>query len=147
MTGSRSSRSPPSRCCRLCPPGSQLPGGVAADGTCATGHVHHDLWGLRAGAHDEETSLLLPSVAAPPLSQHLCCSTCCRSTCCGRVEIAADWWYHHPLVFVLVFLPLLVYHSPLKSWSTRSCPRVAICMRFYPHIVAHVHLMAATACQ
>ena len=57
------------------PPWPQLASGVAADGACATGRVHHDLWGLRADAHDEETSLLLPSVAAPavaaPLLQHL----------------------------------------------------------------------------
>ena len=52
-----------------------------------------------------------------------------RFAVCGGEEIAVDRWYHHLLVFLLVFLLLLVYHSLLKSRPARSCARFALCVR------------------
>ena len=46
-------------------PKVMLPGAAAADRACTGGRARHDLRQLRQEGRDEETSLLLPSVAVP----------------------------------------------------------------------------------
>ena len=46
-------------------PKVMLPGAAGADRACMSGHARHDLRRLRQEGRDEETSLLLPSVAVP----------------------------------------------------------------------------------
>ena len=46
-------------------PKVMLPGAAAADRACTVGRARHDLRRLRQEGRDEETSLLLPSVAVP----------------------------------------------------------------------------------
>ena len=46
-------------------PKVMLPGAAGADRACTGGRARHDLRGLRQEGRDEETSLLLPSVAVP----------------------------------------------------------------------------------
>ena len=46
-------------------PKVMLPGAAAADRACTGGRARHDLRRLRQEGRDEETSLLLPSVAVP----------------------------------------------------------------------------------